>query len=173
MSTHMCDIFINGLLFVLMGHTILDLSVASLFGIRVLTEARCKVTFDKHQCVVCYNGKIILSGETDPATNLWTLPLGSASMISHHVADVLPLAAPVVANAHAHLTAQIAFFTYAIRTKATAFGLPISLCAAKKFPFYLKQYAAATSKGVCVCVLASGYGVVPVKHAIPIASNPP
>jgi hypothetical protein len=45
MSTHMCDIRINGLLVVLTGHIIPDLSIALLFGIRVLTEAGCKVTF--------------------------------------------------------------------------------------------------------------------------------
>ncbi len=48
MSTHMCDIIIKSLPFVLTGHIILDLSIASLFGIRVLTEAKCKVTFNKH-----------------------------------------------------------------------------------------------------------------------------
>jgi hypothetical protein len=35
--THMCDIHIKGLPFPLTGHIILDRSIASLFGIRVLT----------------------------------------------------------------------------------------------------------------------------------------
>ncbi len=39
MSTHMCDIVIKGLPFTLTGHIIPDLSIASLFGIRVLTNA--------------------------------------------------------------------------------------------------------------------------------------
>jgi len=43
-STHMCDIKIDGLPTVLTGHIIPDLSIASLFGIRVLTEAGCTVT---------------------------------------------------------------------------------------------------------------------------------
>jgi hypothetical protein len=38
-STYMFDITINGLPVMLIGHIIPDLSIASLFGIRVLTEA--------------------------------------------------------------------------------------------------------------------------------------
>jgi hypothetical protein len=146
MSIHMCDIIINGLPFVLIGLIIPGLSVASLFGIRVLMEAGCKVTFVKHRCVVRYNGKIISSGGKDLATNLWTLPFGSASMTSQHVTDVLPSVAPVVANAHAHHRMQIAFFMHTIHTKAISFCLPISCCAAYEFPLYSKQYTAATSK---------------------------
>ncbi len=39
MSTHMCNIYIEGLLTILTGHIIPDLSIASLFGIRALTDA--------------------------------------------------------------------------------------------------------------------------------------
>jgi hypothetical protein len=52
LSTHMCDIKIEGLPTVLTGHIILDLLIASLFGIRVLTDAGCTVTFDKNRCIV-------------------------------------------------------------------------------------------------------------------------
>jgi hypothetical protein len=59
------------------------LSIASLFGIRVLTEAGCTVKFDSEKCVVKYNGKILLTGVKDPTTDLWTLPIvGSADKIS-------------------------------------------------------------------------------------------
>ena len=51
-STHMCDIKIDGLPTVLTGHIMPDLSIASLVGIRVLTEAGCTVTFDKTRCIV-------------------------------------------------------------------------------------------------------------------------
>jgi hypothetical protein len=74
-TTHMCNIHIDGLPFVLMGHNSPDLSIASLFGIQVLTDVGCDVTFDKHKCIVRYNVKIILSGDKDPSTDLWTLPL--------------------------------------------------------------------------------------------------
>ncbi len=63
MSTHMCDVKIDGLPFVLTGHIIPDLSIVSLFGIRLLTEAGCTITFDKKFCSVQYNGTIILQGK--------------------------------------------------------------------------------------------------------------
>jgi hypothetical protein len=46
-STHMCNVHINGLPVVLTGHIILELLIASLFGIVVLTKAGCKVRFDR------------------------------------------------------------------------------------------------------------------------------
>jgi hypothetical protein len=52
LSTHMCDIKIKGLPTVLTGHIIPDLLIASLFGICVLTNAGCIVTFDKNRCIV-------------------------------------------------------------------------------------------------------------------------
>ncbi len=83
MSTHMCDIIIPGLPSTLIGHIIPKLSIASLLGIRVLTEAGCTVKFDNKKCVVRYKGKIILIGVKDPATDLWTLlivsPAGTTS----------------------------------------------------------------------------------------------
>jgi hypothetical protein len=72
----MRDIEIKGPPFTLIGHIIMDLSIASLFGIRVLTNAGCKVTFDEHKCIVQYKGDIILQGDKGPPTDLWTLPLG-------------------------------------------------------------------------------------------------
>jgi hypothetical protein len=45
--THICNVHINGLPVVLTGHIILELSIASLVGIVVLTKAGCKVQFDK------------------------------------------------------------------------------------------------------------------------------
>jgi len=74
-STHMCDIIIPGLPTTLVGHIVPELSIASLFGIRVLTAAGCTIKFDNKKCVVKYNGKIILTGMKDPATDLWTLPI--------------------------------------------------------------------------------------------------
>jgi hypothetical protein len=75
MSTHMCDIIIPGLPTTLVGHIVPELSIASLFGIHVLTEAGCTVKFDIEKCFVTYNGKIILIGMKDPTTDLWTLPI--------------------------------------------------------------------------------------------------
>ncbi len=102
MSTHMCDIHIDGLPVTLTGHIIPDLSVALLFGIRVSREAECTVKFDKHKVTVCNINCVILMGNKDKTTDLWTLPLGS-SMTTHHSPTAIPLVAPVCANAHAHL----------------------------------------------------------------------
>jgi hypothetical protein len=62
LSTHMCDIKIEGLPTVLTGHIIPDLLIASLFGIRILTDDGCTVTFDKNRCIVRYNSTIVLNG---------------------------------------------------------------------------------------------------------------
>ncbi len=56
------NIYIDGFPTVLMGHIIPNLSIASLFGIRALTDAGCKVTFDRERCTVQYNSNIFLSG---------------------------------------------------------------------------------------------------------------
>jgi hypothetical protein len=88
MFTHMCDIIKPGLMTTLIGHIIPKLSIASLFGICVLTEAGCMVKFDNKKCVVRYNGKIILIGMKDPTTDLWTLsiagPAGKTSLKDTH-----------------------------------------------------------------------------------------
>jgi hypothetical protein len=75
LSTHTCDIRIPGLPTVLTGHIVPGIKMASLFGIRVLCNAGCTITFDKEKCVVKYNKKVILRGHKDPSTDLWTLPL--------------------------------------------------------------------------------------------------
>jgi hypothetical protein len=65
-SMHMWDIYIDGLPFPIMGHIIPELTIASLFGIRVLTDVGCKVTFSKHSVVVTHNGKVIYPVEKTP-----------------------------------------------------------------------------------------------------------
>jgi hypothetical protein len=96
LSTHMCEVHIDGLPVVLTGHIIPELSIASLFGIVVSTKAGCKVQFDKLKCTVWYNNKIILEGSKDKATNLWMLPIGTQpSMSSHSTFVVIPSMAPV------------------------------------------------------------------------------
>jgi hypothetical protein len=58
-----------------MGHIMPDMTSASLFGIRVLFKAGCMIVFDDNKCQVIYNGKVILTGYKDPASNLWMLPI--------------------------------------------------------------------------------------------------
>ncbi len=119
-STHMCNIKIEGLPVKLTRHIIPNLSIASLFGIRVLTEAGCNVTFTKGDCVIKYNGNNILQGKKDPATDLWTLQLGSQGMTSQHDMSTLPSTAPDYADAHAHPTVQIGSFAHTVRTRANS-----------------------------------------------------
>jgi hypothetical protein len=66
LSTHMCDIVIPGLPTTLVGHIVPKLSITSLFGIRVLMEAGCRVKFNNKKCVVKYNGKTYFSGYERP-----------------------------------------------------------------------------------------------------------
>ena len=74
--THICDIDIPGLSKTLTGHIVPDLAIASLFGIRVLCKAGCKVVFDDDKCDVFYQGKLVLRGYKDSSTDLWTLHIG-------------------------------------------------------------------------------------------------
>ncbi len=74
-STHVCDIWIPGLLTVLTGHIVPSLCIASLIGIRPLCKAGCKVIFDNKKCDVVFDGVVILRGFKNPSTDLWTLPI--------------------------------------------------------------------------------------------------
>jgi hypothetical protein len=72
-STHVCDINILGLPTILTGHIIPSLTIASLIGIRPLCKAGCKVIFDNKKCNEIFNEKVILTGNKDLSTDLWTL----------------------------------------------------------------------------------------------------
>ncbi len=69
-STHICDIDIPGLPKMLTGHIVPNLAIASLFAIRVLCKAGCKVVFDGNKCDVYFKDKLILKGYKDPSTDL-------------------------------------------------------------------------------------------------------
>jgi hypothetical protein len=62
MSTHVCNVTIQRLPTVLTGHIMLDMTSASLFGIKVLCKAGCTEIFNNDECQVIYNGKNILTG---------------------------------------------------------------------------------------------------------------
>ena len=127
MSTHICDMYIPGLLIVLTGHIIPDLSIASLFGIRVLTDVGCTVTFDIDKCVVNFNGNEILRGYKDEKTDLWNLPLGGDQRTPAQHDFVMPVVAcPKIATARtrslptADEPTQVATFAHTVRTKANS-----------------------------------------------------
>ena len=74
-STHIYDLEIWELSYVLEGHIVPDLTVASLVGIRILCKMGCTVLFTDTVCYVKYQGKVILMGYKDPSTDLWVVPI--------------------------------------------------------------------------------------------------
>jgi hypothetical protein len=115
LSTHKCDVIIVGLPTVLTRQIIQELSIVSLFGIRVLTEAGCKVRFNKFKCTVWYHNKIILEGGKVKTTDLWTLPICTPSTSTNHNPVAIPLVAPMIPHTHAHFaTTQIPFFPHTV-----------------------------------------------------------
>jgi hypothetical protein len=98
-----------------MGHIIPELSIASLFGIHILTKVGCKDIFSKSTCVVKYNGNIILMGSKDHTMDLWTLPLGTLQTTTHHDNKAMTmLAAPDCANTHAKSPTNKASFMHTV-----------------------------------------------------------
>ncbi len=169
----MCDIILPGLPTTLVGHIVPELSIASLFGIRVLTEAGCTVTFNNLKCVVQYNNRTILVGLKDPTTDLWTLPIvdpaGKTTQVKHDEMQD-PLAVPVCASAHACKSGgkaatslkntppskQVSLFTHTVRTKANSIKFahqslcspPISTLLKAIRRGFLKRCPNLTAKGV-------------------------
>jgi hypothetical protein len=115
-SMHVCDIVIPGLPTVLTGHIVPGLSMASLMGICVLCKAGCIVTFTDTTCEVRFGKKLILQGNKDPTTDLWTLPItpdaihtGEGSVLGK---DLVDQKNPTPVN--------IAAFSHSLRTRANA-----------------------------------------------------
>jgi hypothetical protein len=72
---HIFNVTIPGLLVTLTGHIVLEMTMASFLGIRVLCKAGCKVVFTNTMCQVIYKGNVILTGYKDRKSNLLTLPI--------------------------------------------------------------------------------------------------
>ena len=47
------------------------MSHTSLIPIKLLTDARCKVVYDTHECRVYFRDKIVWTGGKEPTTGLW------------------------------------------------------------------------------------------------------
>jgi hypothetical protein len=116
MSTHTCNIVIPGLPSTIVGHV---LAVASLIGIRPLCKVGCTVTFDDDKCDVIYDGKVILRGLKDAASDLWTLPINPGA-----VRTALQRSAPdfdrspLSIAADIHPGVNLASFTHSVKTQA-------------------------------------------------------
>ncbi len=135
----MCDIAIPGLPTILQGHVVPHLAIASLIGIQPLCRAGCTVTFDNTTCDVIFDNKVILRGNKDPATNLWTLPIMAAAMQT-----ALPRSAPIYDRAlhdkHAslHHGVNLATFTHSIKTRVNGVKFAHQLLCNPKISTLLK-----------------------------------
>ncbi len=117
--THVCDINIPGFLMTLTGHIIPDLKIASLIGIRPLCKVGCTVIFGNDKCNIMYNGRVILGGYKDPATDLWTLPITKERIWTTPSQNDLPQSCPRISRApHTH-TAQQERALFALRANAS------------------------------------------------------
>jgi hypothetical protein len=89
-STHVCNFELPSLPSILEGHIVLDLTVASLVGIRILCKAGCIIIFTKTACYIMYGGNIILTGYKDPSTDLWVLPITSDAILQQGQLGISP-----------------------------------------------------------------------------------
>ena len=60
-------------------HIVPGLAHSSLISTRKFCDAGCKVSFDEDECRVYYKGQLVLTGDRDPCTTLWRLPLNPRS----------------------------------------------------------------------------------------------
>ena len=75
-STHTCEINLPWLQKAAsIAHIVPGMSHISLVLIKVLTDAGCKVVYDKDECRVYYNENIVWDGGKEPTTGLWVLPI--------------------------------------------------------------------------------------------------
>ena len=153
MSTHVCDVGIPGLPMTLVGHIIPDLSIASLFGIRVLTDVGCTVTFDIDKFVVKFNGNEVLRGYKDAITDLWTLPIGGHTRApdQQHDSAMSVSACPKMANAHTCPTSpptiSVATFAHTVRTKANSITFAHQSFCSPRHSTFLKAIRRGFLKG--------------------------
>ena len=173
MSTHVCDVDIPGLPVTLVGHIIPDLSIASLFGIRVLTDVGCTVTFDIDKCVVNFNGNEILRGYKDDKTDLWTLPIGTNKCApAQHDSAMSVLACPKMTNARTSPTSPptiaVANFAHTVRNKANSIKFAHQSFCSPRLATFLKAIRRGFLKG---CPNLSAEGVTRYLNPSPASSK--
>jgi len=176
MSTHICDVDIPGLPVVLTGHIIPELSIASLFGIRVLTDVGCMVTFDIDKCFVTFNGNEILRGYKDTTTDLWNLPLGGDQRMPAHQHDVVMslVACPKIATArtwsppNADGPTHVATFAHTVRTKANSIKYAHQSFCSPRLSTFLKAIQRGFLKG---CPNLTSTGVTKYLNPSPASSK--
>ena len=96
---------------------------------------------------VNYNDRIILRGDKDPTTDLWTPSLGSASMTAFPRPSEYPSAPHVIADAHAAKPLQVASFAHTVRTKANSICFAHQSFCSPAIPTLLKAIKCGYLKG--------------------------
>jgi hypothetical protein len=159
----------------LTGHIIPDLSIASLFGIRVLTDVGCTVTFDIDKCAVNFNGNKILRGYKDETTDLWNLPLGGDQHMPAQHDFVMPVVAcPKIATAHMWSPpadgkpTHVASFAHTVRTKANSIKLAHQSFCSPRHSTFLKAIRRGFLNG---CPNLSAAGVTRYLNPSPASSK--
>eukprot|EP00804_Cyclotella_cryptica_P015897 CCRYP_006383-RA/>CCRYP_006383-RA protein AED:0.07 eAED:-0.04 QI:0/0/0/1/0/0/2/0/1375 len=75
-STHTCNLDIPWLPnSITEAHIVPGLSHSSLVATRKFCDAGCQIIFDADECQVNYKGKVVLSGNRDPSSGLWRVPI--------------------------------------------------------------------------------------------------
>ena len=134
------------------GHIIPDLSIASLFGIRVLTDVGCIVTFDIDKCVVKFKGNEILRCYKDAMTDLWysqseAIHVRPPNMTQPCLCWPAPRWPMPTHVPHPHPPSPSQPSLTQSAQKPTALNLPINPSVALNTPPSSKQSDAGSSKG--------------------------
>lgn len=79
-STHTCNLDIPWLPDTMAeAHTVPGMANSPLILTRKITDAGCKVVFDRLEYRVLYKGERVLSGGKDAKSNMWKLPINPTS----------------------------------------------------------------------------------------------
>ena len=116
--------------YVLEGHIVPNLTVASLIGIRILCKVGRIVVFTDVACYVMYNGEVISTGHKEPSTDLWISPItpdaiknqenlwgspGATPSWAVTLATQFPVSVPKTPPAM-----EVATFMHSVQTRANA-----------------------------------------------------
>eukprot|EP00804_Cyclotella_cryptica_P025040 CCRYP_015954-RA/>CCRYP_015954-RA protein AED:0.40 eAED:0.40 QI:0/0/0/1/0/0/2/0/332 len=83
-STHTCNLDIPWLPnSITEAHIIPGLSHSSLVATRKFCDAGCEIIFNADECRVSYKGNIVLSGNRDPSSGLWRVPINPTKIVNN------------------------------------------------------------------------------------------
>eukprot|EP00804_Cyclotella_cryptica_P010472 CCRYP_012303-RA/>CCRYP_012303-RA protein AED:0.45 eAED:0.14 QI:0/0/0/0.6/1/1/5/0/1176 len=83
-STHTCNLDIPWLPnSITEAHIVPGLSHSSLVATRKFCDAGCQIIFNADECRVSYKGNIVLSGNRDPSSGLWRVPINPTKTVNN------------------------------------------------------------------------------------------